>query len=63
MKNLSFFGDDGRASVHDVLRSVVDRLPTAVLDQFADLLFVALVLRSVNDDDTKCREKSAETIA
>ena len=41
----------------EVINSLVERFPRELLDQYAELLFFTLVLRTVNETNVKCREK------
>ncbi|KAJ3414834.1 U3 snoRNP protein [Chytridiales sp. JEL 0842] len=62
VKNLKYEFESGRESMLLLLGSVVDKFTDAVLLDFAELLFLSLIVSLVNDDSSKCRELSATTI-
>lgn len=61
-KNLSYVYESGRKSVMELLSAMFTKFDPNVLDEFADLLFVALVMVLANDDSAICREMSVELI-
>lgn len=61
-KNLSFVYESGRKSVMELLDAIVSKFDTALVREYADLLFVGLVMVIANDDSAKCREMAAELI-
>lgn len=61
-KNLSYVHESGRKSVLELLGAVVSKFETALIREYADLLFVALVMVVANDDSAKCREMAAYLI-
>ena len=62
IKNLGYFDSEGRTQLLEVLGSLTERFPRELLDQYAELLFFSLVLRTVNEGNAKCREKVASVI-
>ena len=61
-KNLSYVYDTGRRSVMELLSAVIAKFQDALIYEYADLLFVALVMVIANDESAKCREMSAQLI-
>ncbi|EGO26080.1 hypothetical protein SERLADRAFT_367707 [Serpula lacrymans var. lacrymans S7.9] len=61
-KNLSYVYESGRKSVMEILSAIVAKFETGLVREYADLLFVALVMVIANDDSAKCREMAAELI-
>jgi U3 small nucleolar RNA-associated protein 20 len=61
-KNLSYVHESGRASVMELLGAVVAKFEAGLISEYADLLFVALVMVLANDDSAKCREMAAAVI-
>ncbi|CAE6491084.1 unnamed protein product [Rhizoctonia solani] len=61
-RNLDYVFDSGRKSVMEFLAAVISKFTDAIIDEYADMFFVALVLRIANDDSTKCREMAAALI-
>ncbi|EUC57511.1 U3 snoRNP protein Utp20, partial [Rhizoctonia solani AG-3 Rhs1AP] len=61
-RNLDYTFDSGRKSVMELLAAVFSKFTDAIIDEYADMFFVALVLRIANDDSTKCREMAAALI-
>lgn len=61
-KNLAYVYESGRTSVMELLSAVVSKFEVNLVREYADLLFVALVMVIVNDDSTKCREMAASLI-
>lgn len=57
LKNLGYFDSEGRLQVLDVLHSLLERFPRELTDQYAELIFFTLVLRVVNESNTKVRER------
>jgi U3 small nucleolar RNA-associated protein 20 len=58
-KNLSYVYENGRKSVMELLGAVISKFDPSLLNQYTDLLFVALVMVLANDESAKCREMSA----
>jgi len=61
-KNLSYIYETGRRSVMELLSAVVAKFEVGLVREYADLLFVALVMVIANDDSAKCREMAAQLI-
>lgn len=61
-KNLSYVHESGRKSVMELLSAVVAKFEVGLVREYADLLFVALVMVVANDESAKCREMAAELI-
>ena len=61
-KNLSYVYESGRKSVMELLSVIVSKFEVALVREYADLLFVGLVMVIANDDSAKCREMAAELI-
>ncbi|TNV87999.1 hypothetical protein FGO68_gene14880 [Halteria grandinella] len=62
LKNLGYFDSEGRMQVLDVVNSLIERFPKELLDQYAELIFFTLVLRSVNESNPKVRERVLQVI-
>jgi len=58
-KNLSYVYESGRKSVMEFLGAVITKFETSLVQEYSDLLFVALVMVIANDDSAKCREMAA----
>ncbi|KAH7929562.1 hypothetical protein BV22DRAFT_1191955 [Leucogyrophana mollusca] len=61
-KNLSYVYESGRKSVMELLSAAVAKFEVGLVREYADLLFVALVMVLANDDSAKCREMAAELV-
>ena len=61
-KNLSYIHETGRTSIMELLGAVITKFQANLIQEYADLLFVALVMVVANDDSTKCREMAAQLI-
>ncbi|OBZ65821.1 U3 small nucleolar RNA-associated protein 20 [Grifola frondosa] len=61
-KNLSYVYESGRKSVMELLGAMISKFQVGLVQEYADLLFVALVMVIANDDSAKCREMAAELI-
>ncbi|KAI0657631.1 armadillo-type protein [Cubamyces menziesii] len=62
VKNLSYVYESGRKSVMELLSAIIGKFETSLVEEYADLLFVGLVMVIANDESTKCREMAAELI-
>lgn len=58
-KNLSYVHESGRKSVMELLGAIVVKFEVNLVREYADLLFVALVMVVANDDSATCREMGA----
>lgn len=55
IKNLGCKRYEGRLQLLDVLKGLFEKLPSDILDLYCELMFFTLLLRAVNDENTKCR--------
>ncbi|KAI0644852.1 armadillo-type protein [Trametes meyenii] len=62
VKNLSYVYESGRKSVMELLGAAISKFETSLVQEYADLLFVGLVMVIANDESAKCREMAAELI-
>ncbi|KAI0364814.1 hypothetical protein BV20DRAFT_955431 [Pilatotrama ljubarskyi] len=62
VKNLSYVYESGRKSVMELLGAIIAKFETSLVQEYADLLFVGLVMVIANDESAKCREMAAELI-
>lgn len=61
-KNLTYVFESGRKSVMELLSAVVTKFNLSLVYEYADLLFMALIMVLANDESAKCREMGAELI-
>ncbi|CCM06042.1 uncharacterized protein FIBRA_08288 [Fibroporia radiculosa] len=61
-KNLSYVYESGRKSVMELLSAIIAKFAVDLVREYADLLFVALVMVVANDESAKCREMASELI-
>ena len=61
-KNLSYIFESGRLSVMELLSAIIAKFDSALVQEYTDLLFVALFMVLANDDAAKCREAAAELV-
>ncbi|KAH9007602.1 armadillo-type protein [Lactarius deliciosus] len=61
-KNTAYTYESGRLSVLELLSAIVSKFEERLIGDYADLLFVALVMVVANDDSAKSREMAAEII-
>jgi U3 small nucleolar RNA-associated protein 20 len=61
-KNTAYTYESGRLSVMELLSAIVSKFEESLIGDYADLLFVALVMVIANDDSAKSREMAAEII-
>ena len=61
-KNVSYVHESGRTSIMELLDAVITKFQVNLVREYADLLFVALVMVVANDDSAKCREMGAQLI-
>jgi len=61
-KNTAYTYGSGRISVLELLSAIVTKFEESLIGEYADLLFVTLVMVIANDDSTKSREMAAEII-
>ncbi|KAK9818396.1 hypothetical protein WJX72_012002 [[Myrmecia] bisecta] len=53
--NLAYEHESGREAALDMLQTVIVKFPDALVDQWAEVFFLPLVTRLVNDQSNKCR--------
>ncbi|KZV87291.1 hypothetical protein EXIGLDRAFT_773803 [Exidia glandulosa HHB12029] len=61
-KNLSYVFESGRKSVMELLGAVLAKFDPALMNEYATLFFVALVMVMANDDSPTCREMAAQLV-
>jgi len=61
-KNLTYIHESGRTSIMELLSAVILKFEEALIVEYAELLFVALVMVVANDESAKCREMAAQLI-
>ena len=61
-KNTAYTHESGRASVLELLGALVQKFAETLLEEYADMVFVALVMVLANDDAPKCKEMAAEVL-
>ncbi|KAG0957866.1 hypothetical protein G6F61_002202 [Rhizopus arrhizus] len=62
IKNLEFEFESGRESIMELLHHIITKFSVEIYSEFVDATFLALVMRLINDDSSKCREMSAALI-
>ncbi|KAI8366801.1 armadillo-type protein [Radiomyces spectabilis] len=62
IKNLEYVYETGRESIMELMHHIINKFGDEILVEYAEPMFLALVMRLVNDDSSKCREMSAELI-
>jgi U3 small nucleolar RNA-associated protein 20 len=60
--NISYEHQDGRMSGVALLTLVIDKLPQELLDKYAQMFFLPLVMQLLNDESKDCRLKVADCI-
>lgn len=61
-KNMTYEFESGRVSVMELLGAVISKFNDDVISEYAEMLFIALVLVVANDDSVKCREMAAQLV-
>ena len=61
-RNLNYQFESGRISVMEVLSAVLTKFSDDLIQEYADMLFVALVAALAGDDSEKCRTMAAVLI-
>jgi U3 small nucleolar RNA-associated protein 20 len=61
-KNLSYTHESGRISVMELLSAALAKFDATLIQEYAEMLFVGLVMVIANDDSPKCREMAAQLI-
>ncbi|KAI8920655.1 armadillo-type protein [Entophlyctis helioformis] len=59
IKNLEYEHETGRASILEVLNLAVTKFADTIVAEYAEMLFLALVVTLVNDASANCRRMSA----
>ncbi len=62
VKNLSYIFEAGRMSVMELLNATILKFSDAIIEEYADMIFIGLVMVIANDDSSKCRETSAQLL-
>ena len=62
ISNLGYEQEDGRRAVLDMLLAIVTRFPQPVLDEFAAVILIPLVVRLQQDPSAACRAAVGQTI-
>ncbi|KIM44053.1 hypothetical protein M413DRAFT_17908 [Hebeloma cylindrosporum] len=60
--NLSYIHESGRTSIMEILGAVIIKFQANLIQEYADMLFVALVMVIANDESPKCREMAAQLL-
>lgn len=63
VRNLQYEYQDGRLSSIGLVSAAVEKFPTELLDEHAQLFYLPLVLRLANDDSKLCREGAAKCLS
>ncbi|ODN80830.1 hypothetical protein L202_02973 [Cryptococcus amylolentus CBS 6039] len=61
-QNLQYTYDAGRLSVMEVLSAVFEKFSDDLIEEYAGMFFVALVVTRANDDSEKCRVAAGELL-
>ena len=61
--NLKYEYEEGRLSAIGLFNSVIQKLPSQVLENHSQMFFLPLVLQLVNDDSKKCKESLTGTLS
>ena len=61
-KNLNYIHESGRLSIMEVLGALISKFTESLVFEYADMLFVALVMVVANDESAKCREQASQLI-
>ncbi|KAH6600372.1 hypothetical protein BASA50_002383 [Batrachochytrium salamandrivorans] len=59
IKNLEYKHETGRSSILEVLNMAITKFSDEIISQYADMLFLALVMSLVNDASASCRKMAA----
>ena len=63
LTNTSYEHESGRESALHMLSTILLKFPEEVINNWAEMLFLPLVVRLVNDPSSKCRELCSQCIA
>ena len=61
--NTKYEYEDGRLSAIGLVTAVIEKLPLPLLEEYAQLFFMPLVLQLVNDESKDCREAVAKCLS
>lgn len=61
--NIKYEYEEGRLSAIGLVEALINKLPTPLMEEYAQLFYLPLVLQLVNDASKLCRESVAESIA
>ncbi|CAG8668326.1 8263_t:CDS:2, partial [Acaulospora morrowiae] len=62
VKNLNYVFESGRQSVMEMINLLINKFGDDLLMEYAEMLFLALVMSLVNDETNKCREMAGALI-
>ena len=62
LKNLDYKRAEGRQSVMEAIHSLISKSPPELMSRYSTTFFVPLVLVTINDDSSKCREMAGALI-
>lgn len=60
--NIKYEFEEGRLAAIELLSSVIQKFPVAMLDERCQFFFLPLVLQLVNDDSKKCKQAVSDCI-
>lgn len=61
-KNLAYEVESGRKSVLELLGAVLSKFSPAVVNEHAELFFVALIMQLANDESVACKQQCAKVL-
>ncbi|WWC98879.1 hypothetical protein V866_005773 [Kwoniella sp. B9012] len=61
-KNMEYTFEAGRISVMEILNNIFLKFSDDLIEEYADMFFVALVVVLANDDSEKCRQMAGELL-
>jgi U3 small nucleolar RNA-associated protein 20 len=61
--NFKYEHEEGRLSAMHLASMAVDKLPLPLLEKYAQLFFLPLVLQTANDESKECREAAASCLS
>lgn len=61
--NIKYEYEDGRVSAIGLLHSIIQKLPTPLLEEQSNMMFLNMACQLVNDSSEKCRESIAKSIS
>jgi U3 small nucleolar RNA-associated protein 20 len=63
IKGLEYEHESGRLTILEALHDIISHFSDEILFEYAEIIFMALVLNLVNDESTKCRELTGIVLA